>query len=124
MTNGSGKKYVKSLSYFMFFYFGLRLIATPILYFSSAGELMKLLTSQLWFYFNFVISLGLALFGLVCSYYLMKMRKWALISLIVLLVLHTGSILLNSSYLGQTKLPLVQIAALIMLIGAFRYLKK
>ena len=120
----SGKKYVKYLSCFMFFYFGWRILAIPILFYFGAGELIGFFSSQLWFYLNLISSFCFALFGLICSYYFMKMKRWALISLIILFILHSGSILLNSYSLGQIKLPLVQITAIILLITVYRYVKK
>ncbi|MEM4265952.1 MAG: hypothetical protein QXX65_02665, partial [Candidatus Woesearchaeota archaeon] len=59
----------------------------------------------------------------IAAYYLTKFKKWALITLIVLISLHAINILITTYGMGRVKLPVVQVTVLIFLILGFRYIK-
>ena len=109
--------YFRVVSYFLYFYFGMRLLILPILAFQEE-------VVEFFGIFDIIFNIGIALFGLYATYQLRKMKKWALIALIALFILSIISILVTSNYLGETKLPTIQVVALAFLIGGYRQLKK
>jgi len=122
-TKEAARKYIKYLAYFMYFYFGWRLIFTPLVFFRGKEGLIEY-GGIAWFIFSLILGLVFVVFGLVCAYKLTKFRRWALIALTILIMLHAISIAGNSLLLlSKMKIPLVQIAILIFMIGAFKQLK-
>src|SRR3989344_5701026 len=109
--------YFRVVSYFLYFYFGMRLLILPILAFQEE-------VVEFFGIFDIIFNIGIALFGLYATYQLRKMKKWALIALIALFILSIISILVTSNYLGETKLPTIQVVALAFLIGGYKQLKK
>jgi hypothetical protein len=121
----AARKYIKYLAYFMYFYFGWRLIAVPIIFFMGSRELTEFIFGgTIGFVLNLIIGIAFIIFGLISAYNLSKFKRWALTALTILISLHITSILLNSYLLlGKVKIPLIQIAILIFTIGGFKYLK-
>ena len=115
-TKEQNIKNIRIFSYFLFFYFGIRLLIMPILAFQ--GEVIELFG-----YFGIIFNFGLVIFGIYATYQLRKIKKWALVSLIILFAWNTINVLISSTVLGNTKLPAVQIAALLFLIVFYRNLK-
>ena len=107
----ASRKYVRMIAYFLFFYFGIRLILIPVFIAETFGLV------------NLVLNLAIVLFGIFAAFKLLKMKKWALIAVIVIFVIQILNGLIWSAYMGSFRLPIVQIAILIALIGGFKQLK-
>ena len=110
------KNYIKWTVYFMYFYFGIRLILIPITFAAGGLEILGV--------GNLVLNLAIGVLGLVSAYKLSQHKRWALITLVAIFVVSIASLLYIAQIIGIQKIPLVQIAALLMLIGAFRHIKK
>jgi len=113
----ANKRNIRIVSYVLFFYFGIRLLILPILAFQEeAVELLGL--------FGIIINIGIAVFGLYATYHFRKIKKWALIVLIIIFILNIISVFVLSSELGKVKIPAVQIGILAFLLLMYRNLKK
>ncbi|MEM4247059.1 MAG: hypothetical protein QXR48_02325 [Candidatus Woesearchaeota archaeon] len=122
-TNERARRVIRFLAYFMFFYFGWRLIALPFIFAGGKESLTEFYGGTLFFVINLVSSVVFIALGLIAAYYLTKFKKWALITLIVLISLHAINILITTYGMGRVKLPVVQVTVLIFLILGFRYIK-
>jgi len=112
----TSQKFLRYLAYLAFFYFGIRLILLPIVFFNQGTEAFMGILTLIW---NFI----LLIFGLYAAYKLLKMKKWALIAIVILIIIHIISILISSFYLGNTKIPFPQIAILIINLVGFKHFK-
>jgi hypothetical protein len=110
------RKYIKILAYLMFFYFGIRLILVPVIFSAGAADVMGGII-------GLVINIAIIVLGLVAAFYLLKMKKWALTTLVVLFIINIVSVFVAAASYGVTKIPLVQIAILIMIINGYKQLK-
>ena len=112
----ANKRNIRIVSYVLFFYFGIRLLILPILAFQEeAVELLGL--------FGIIINIGIAVFGLYATYHFRKIKKWALIVLIIIFILNIISAFVLSSELGKIKIPAVQIGMLAILLLIYKNLK-
>lgn len=112
----SSKKYLRIVSYVLFFYFGMRLIVLPIIFIARPEEVLGGIAT-------FIVNIILILFGLFAAYNLMRTKRWGLIAVIALFVVQIISIFAFSASFGMPKVPFVQIAILLLLIGGFKHLK-
>ncbi|MCX8158841.1 MAG: hypothetical protein N3D20_00925 [Candidatus Pacearchaeota archaeon] len=120
---GNSRKYLKFLAFFMFFYFGWRLIALPFLFIIGKNELVELYGGVLFFSINIISSIIFVSAGIISAYNLLKFKKWALIMLTILISLHAISILINTYSLGKIKIPITQITVLLFALTGFRHIK-
>ncbi len=107
---------IKIASYVLFFYFGIRLLILPILAFQE--EVFELLGL-----FGIIINIGILIFGLYATYQLRKMKRWALIAVMVVFAINIIDHLVISTYWGKTKIPAAQIVILLGLVLIFRNLR-
>ena len=90
-------KYIKIVSYALFFYFGLRLVIFPIAAFQEESV-------EFFGIFNIILNIVVIIFGLYATYQLRKLKRWALISIIVLFILNIISVFALSMTLGNIKM--------------------
>ena len=113
----SNERNIRTFSYVLFFYFGIRLLVLPILAFQKeAVEFLSI--------YAIIESIIVAIVGLYATYHFRKIKKWALIVLIIIFILNIISAFVLSSELGKIKIPAVQIGILAFLILIYRNLKK
>lgn len=100
---------LKLLPYLTFFYFGLSLLLLPfIISVQEAREAVGIV--------SVILSIPIAIFGIICGVYLRKRKKWAVISLIAIVSLNLlGKILIISSS-GEGSPPVLEMAYLAFLI--------
>ena len=73
--------------------------------------------------FSFILGILLLIFGIVCGFYLLKFKRWALISLTVIAIIHLFNIVFLSISLGKFKFPVSQLAYLILILYAYKNFK-
>jgi hypothetical protein len=73
---------------------------------------------------NVIFNIMLLAAAIISCIYLLKARKWALITIIVILIINIISTIGWALYMGRFKLPIAPIFFLMFSIGAFRHLKK
>ena len=112
----TNERNIRIFSYLLFFYFGIRLLILPILAFQEeAVESVGI--------FAIVENIIIVIVGLYATYHLRKIKKWALITLMIIFILNIISVFVNSIALGVTKIPAVQIGILVFLLLMYRNLK-
>jgi hypothetical protein len=113
------RSYLKTLGYCSCFYFGFRIFLMLAM---SAGMLSAMSV------FSYAFNILLLMFGLIASIYLIKLRKWALISICALVGLHIVSLAVNMNTLrGFSSSLLVQISIFALQVKGlfeFKHLKK
>lgn len=108
------QKYVRNMSYVMYFYFGLRTLLFPVLFMAYEGIalIMNSLVTVVW----------LAL-GYYSTYKLRKGKSWAIAVLALLFLVHTISIMFATSAYGRFKFPAIQFAFMFLVLGCYRHIK-
>ena len=114
--------YLKFLVLLLYIYFGLTLVSILIIG-PIIAELMPHDLAQ-YYGVNSWLIIILTL-GLILTYNLNKMKRWALVALIILIGLETATILVISLIIeDHLMIPTAPMAILIMLIIGLKYLKK
>jgi len=114
--------YLKFLVILLYIYFGLALVSILIIG-PIIAELMPHDLAQ-YYGVNSWLIIILTL-GLILTYNLNKMKRWALVALIILIGLETATIMVVSLIIeDHLMIPIAPTAILIMLIIGLKYLKK
>ena len=106
---------LKILAYAGFFIFGLKLLLSPILFF---GEVVQ----QFGLFFG-IQHVLLSILLLFCCYNLLKKKKWALHTIVVVLGLTVISKLFLMSTGEGVKPPITDLAWFLIFLSGYRYFK-
>jgi hypothetical protein len=108
------RDYIKIVAYVSFAYFIIGLLGN--LYLLTIPEFRQTVGIL-----NIIFNPLLLLLGGVCSYFLLKKQRWALIA-ITTIISWQIAVSFYLMTLGIGKLPLIQVAYLALLINAFRFI--
>ena len=122
-TKEGARRYIKHLSYFLYFYFGISGIFMPFVFFGGGGRLAALFGGTVLFDWNIVVNFVTLLIGLISTYKLSKFNRTALVVLAAIFIVGILTKTLFSLSIGMIKIPVFQIATLFGIIGGFRHIK-
>ena len=73
--------------------------------------------------FSLIFGILILIFGLICGFFLLKFKRWALISLIVIAIINIFGLVFLSISLGQFKFPFSQLAYLTLILYGYKSFK-